>query len=517
MYKNEILKKVIILIEDKIRNQKSNDMFYTKENDDKKDLESNMRFWATQGMEKARSYVKNKIYFELQKLEDIVNEKSINSIIESYLINYFENIFIGSNKIYTCVNEVSSTKTLGADHEICLYFQKFSIKHEDDFDDKLLKLAQIVYQELFGFGVIDELVFDGELNEVACNRWNYIWIQYKGIKRKIPNKDFTFENEAIYNNFVESRFTSTGKNEMNSGEPVINSVLLNGTRVTSLRTPVSRYFSVNFRIFNKNRGEKNYHDALIGKRLSKILNILACKGRRNVAIIGEQGSGKTTAADELIISQLDDSVSIGLAENVHELDIGRRHPGKNVIELQYSNNFKPSDITEIFFRLNRDIVIFGEVRSPEEAFEMIKAMLRQARGSLFTFHSSSVHRMIHDLRQLLMQSENYSDFRVAQFDVADAVDLAIHIKLDRKTGERFIYKVSEILAKEKEMSFEIRDLYIYNKEIGKYGINKFGISKELITSCLEYEMSESDLKNINELFEVFGEDKDGFYIMEDNF
>ena len=77
---------------------------------------------------------------------------------------------------------------------------------------------------------------------------------------------------------------------------------------------------------------------------------------------------------------------------------------------------------------------------------MIKAMLRQARGSLFTFHSSSIRRMIHDLRQLLMQTGYYTDYREAQFDVADAVDIVIQISLDRVTGDRYVSRISEVAA-----------------------------------------------------------------------
>jgi pilus assembly protein CpaF len=79
---------------------------------------------------------------------------------------------------------------------------------------------------------------------------------------------------------------------------------------------------------------------------------------------------------------------------------------------------------------------------------MIKAMLRQSRGSLFTFHSSGVRRMVHDLRQLLMQTRYYTDFKEAQFDVADAVDIVIQISLDRVTGARYVSRISEVSASE---------------------------------------------------------------------
>jgi len=110
--------------------------------------------------------------------------------------------------------------------------------------------------------------------------------------------------------------------------------------------------------------------------------------------------------------------------------------------------------------------------------------------------------MIHDLRQLLMQTGYYTDFREAQFDVADAVDLVVHIKLDRETGQRYVYKVSEVLAEEGSMSFQINELFVFNKENGKYWANKNGLSKEQLISCMEYEMTHSDAEELQKLFNV---------------
>lgn len=446
---------------------------------------------AVDGSVQAREFMQNSIYFLLIEKTGIINSDNIDALLKEYHINYYENIYTGSDK--GCV-----VKTI--DNEIRNHLSKYSISEQDEYDIKLQKLTQIIYQEVYGYGILDELIFDNRLNEVACNRNDYIWIQYNGIKRRIPNTKFIFKNEEIYRKTIENRLTSTAREEMNAGAPLINAILNNGARVTALRPPLSKYYVVNIRLFASKAQLVKYRSKFVEDRISRIIELLASKGRRNVAIIGEQGSGKTTAADELIIKQLDSDISIGLAENIHELNVSSNYPQKNIVELQYTKEFKPSDITEIFFRLNRDIVIYGEVRNSYEAFEMIKAMLRQARGSLFTFHSSSTRRMIHDLRQLLMQTGYYTDFREAQFDVADAVDLVVHIKLDRETGQRYVYKVSEVLAEEGSMSFQINDLFIFDKETGKYWANQNGLSKEQIMSCIEYEMTHADVEELQNLF-----------------
>jgi pilus assembly protein CpaF len=457
------------------------------------EYEQHLKLLATEGSEEAREFTRNKIGFILNELKEIVNINSIDLFIKQYHIDYFKNIYTGDRK---------ENIKKAIDKEIEEYFDKYSISRHDSFERKLYKLSQIIYQELYGFSILDELVFDGDFNEVAANRYDFIWIQYRGIKRRIPNLKFRFESEEYYNKIVENRLVSTATEEMNAGLPIIYSTLLNGYRISASRPNLSRNFICSIRLFSYNDISEKLRKKFMGDVMEKLIAVLSSKGRRNVAIIGEQGSGKTTLADELIIRNLDDDLAIGLAENVHELNISQKYSNKNVIEFQYNKKYSPSDILEMFFRFNRDIIILGEVRSYLEAFEMIKAMLRQARGSLFTFHSSSVRRMVHDLRQLLMQTGFYTDYREAQFDIADAIDIVIQIKLDKSTGSRYVYKISEITADEEKMSYIIRDLFVYDKEKKKYLVNRDGLSASTVESCLEYEMTSSDVEYVKYLFDI---------------
>lgn len=473
-----------------------------------KQKEQILKMEATDGSIDARGYLKNNILFILGSMKKKISPENIDSIIRQYNIDYFCNTFIGGNP--ECLNSP-------VDKEIGQYFDKYSISTEDTFDVKLSKLSQIIYQELFGFSILDELVFDGCFNEVAVNRSDYIWIQYKGIKRRIPNPSFKFISEDYYNKVVENRLISAAREEINAGEPFVNCTLKNGFRVTAIRPPLSKYRAASIRCFENRYVDNKTHSKFMEDKMLKLVEILVKKGRRNIAIIGEQGSGKTTAADELIIQNLSKALSIGLAEYTHELSISEKYPEKNVVELQYGKQFEPSSITEMFFRFNRDIVIYGEVRNPFEAFEMIKAMLRQARGSLFTFHSSSAQRMIHDLRQLLMQTRYYSDFREAQYDAADAVDLVIHIKLDRETGRRYVYKISEVTASPEDMTYSINDLFIYNKELSKYLVNSDGLSESTFKACMEYEITGADAAVVMNLFSITSDEKELFeYLPEES-
>lgn len=481
------------------------------------EYEQDLKNLATQGKEDAREFTRNRIGFMLSEMVEIINMDNIDEIIRQYHVDYYKNIYSGDG----CYEKKP------VDDEIEDYFQKYSISRYDSFEKKLHKLSQICYQELYGYSILDELVFESGFNEVACNRYNYIWIQYKGIKRRIPNPQFKFSSEEYYNRIIENRIASTSSEEMNAGEPIIYAVLLNGFRVTAARPPLSRDFVASIRLFLYKQSEEEYKGSFFapkasrkteekidispyGNKMERALNLLIKKGRRNIAIIGEQGAGKTTAADELVIRNLDNDLSIGLAENIHELGISEKYPDKNVIEFQYGKDFTPAQLVEMFFRFNRDIIILGEVRSPAEAFEMIKAMVRQARGSLFTFHSSGVRRMVHDLRQLLMQTGHYTDYREARFDIADAVDIVLHVRLDRHTGKRYIARISEIRAVEEAMAYEVNDLFLYSRECDMYLINPNGPSRQMLESCMEYELTAEEAGYLAELFKIREGEESGY-------
>jgi len=460
-----------------------------KKYEDIENTEREIRERSLRGNKESRQLMLSSIKTILKKMS--FNEDQIDRFIREYHIDYFSNIYTGS------IIQASDLSLV--DKEIAEYFSRFSISSNDKLGEKLNILVQIIYQELYGFSILDMLIHDDGFDEIGASRYDYIWVQYKGIKKRIPNPAFKFKNEEHYKKIIEDRLTATAREEMNSGNPIIYTVLENGARVTAARPPLTRYHTVGIRLFNyqKSKAEEEFID----RRIKKLIELLVKKGRRNVAIIGEQGSGKTTLAD-IIISMIDKDIAIGLAENTHELNLSVKYPEKNIIEFQYGKEYTPSDVMEMFFRFNRDIVIFGEVRGQLEAFEMTKAMLRQARGSMFTFHTSSVERMIHDLRQLLMQTGYYTDYREASFDVADAINIVIHIKLDRNTGHRYIYRVAEIEAISDNMTYKINDLFVYNKENRKYRINPDGISKAMIKSCLEYEMEQSDIKELETIFQI---------------
>jgi pilus assembly protein CpaF len=453
------------------------------------EIEFRKRMNTTKGDTIARDLLLDKIYFSLTtKYKDEVRNENINEILSEYHFSYFENIYCNDKSLL--VDQV--------DEDIFNYFEEFKLLKFDPLERKIEFLSKIIYQEVWGFSIIDSLIFDfKDINEVDTNRYDYIVIQYKGIKKRILNPRFKFENNKTYETVAGTRICANANAELTTNNPYVYSNLKNGFRVTVLRNPLSKDFVVAVRRFENNNLGNKWN--LLNEKVDTLMSLLV-KSRQNIVIIGEMGSGKTTFINEKIISNYDKNTSIGLIENIHELDISRTHPKLNVIEMQYQieKDISPTQLTSLSLRLNRDVLIFGEVRNPEEAYELLKAFTRLNKGSVCTFHSSSPENTIYNLRQLLMETKLFDNYKICQFDVANAIDVIIHLGLDKKTGRRYISRICEVIANHNDLSFQVNTLVKYDKKNNTYIFGE--MSREMFES-IAYELEDHEVEKLRGIFQ----------------
>ena len=435
---------------------------------------------AAAGSPDAKSYVKEEIMKVcLKNLNQKITEFNIDSIIKQYHVNYYENIY-------------------GDDPEDPFYkmFEDMVLEENDDFDEKIERLVQIIYQELYGLGVIDELC-EGHIDETGVNGKDYIWIQVGGLKRQM--KKLYFQSQTVLQKKVSTAISFDSKSDITASDPIIYCQRMNGSRVTAVIPPIAKYPILNIRHFHLANVTK--HDLVDKSTLTatavKFIE-LVFQGRPNFLIIGQQGSGKSTLL-RVLLNEVSDAIGIGTIENMFELNLDDYYPAKNVIALQSTEKFPANKLFELMLRQNRDIILLGEIRSSEEAVETINAMLRQCRGSAATFHSSSPTRAVHDLRNLCMRSAQYKDFLTAQFDVADAIDLILEGRLDYKTGKRYINRISVVEADDENYKFNVTDVFRYDHE-KKELMPENCVSDEFLTKLLDYGMPYENIDKIKALF-----------------
>ncbi|MBQ7669009.1 MAG: Flp pilus assembly complex ATPase component TadA [Clostridia bacterium] len=440
---------------------------------------------AAAGSPEAKVYVKEEIMkICLKQLGLYITANNIDDIIKQYHVNYYENIY-GEDDT--------------EDKKFEKLFEHMVLSEYDDFEKKVDRLVQIIYQELYGLGVIDELC-EGHIDETGVNGKDYIWIQVSGLKRQI--KKLHFQSQQQLQKKVSTAISFDSKNDITASDPIVYCQRMNGSRVTAAIPPVAKYPILNIRHFHLANVTK--YDLVDKQTLTKDAMRfveLIFQGRPNFLIIGQQGSGKSTLL-RVLLNEVSDAIGIGTIENMFELNLDDYYPSKNVIALQSTEKYPADKLFELMLRQNRDIILLGEIRSSNEAVETINAMLRQCRGSAATFHSSSPTRAVHDLRNLCMRSSQYKDFLTAQFDVADAIDLIMEGRLDYKTGKRYINRISVVEADEDTYKFDVTDVFRYDHEAKELRPHKC-VSDKFLTKLLDYGMPYENITMIKEMFARF--------------
>lgn len=455
-------------------------------------------------------YIRKTIYDNAEKNEDIGDiEKTFfmeapqgNPKAKKYLMDKVRMLIYERNMDSEEVNEL-----------LYEYYSKISpeIKNFDDYslDQNIDILTQIVYQEIWGMGVIDTLT-DSPLDEIGVTRDDYIWIQDGGLKNRVDNLRFKDKEDLL--NIINSKASSFNKlHDINTQKPYYFGERWDGSRITIAIPPLSKHPTLNQRkfILKELTEEEIIKKSSVTKELIEYFRRIY-KGRPNILVIGEQGSGKSTML-KFLCRYIDDNLGIGTIERRFELNLDAQYPNKNIISLQETEDLDVEFLFELMLKQNRDIIIHGEIVTPKDASVAIKAMIRQAKGSSGTFHSSSPKNAVLDIRNLLMQLGSYFNENIALQDVIRAVDIIIQTRTNRKTGERWIERISEIVEDRDEerdkVGFEENVVFKFNKVTRKLEPTGNKHSDILIESLLDYEATEEDIAVINEI--LTGSKKEG--------
>lgn len=171
------------------------------------------------------------------------------------------------------------------------------------------------------------------------------------------------------------------------------------------------------------RNERMLVEHLESRRLSEFFK-LAIKAKKNIAVVGDTGSGKTTLMKSLCqwIPMFERLITI---EDVRELFLSQ--PDR--VHLLYSKGGQgmarvtPSDLIASCMRMKPDRVLLAELRGGE-AFDFLKLLTTGHSGSLTSFHAESC--AIAKERYVLMCKEHEQ----ATIYDADALKKLIELTID---------------------------------------------------------------------------------------
>ncbi len=328
-------------------------------------------------------------------------------------------------------------------------------------------LAQEMYNDILGYGPIQELVDSDEYSEIMVNGPNQIYVEHKG---KLKLTDIKFRDEEHLMNTIDRIVSAVGRH-IDEASPMVDARLPDGSRVNVIIPPLSLVGAVlTIRKFGKTPITAKQ---LIewGSLSPKMLNFLeACvKGKLNIIVSGGTGSGKTTLlnvlssyipSDERIVT-IEDSAEVQLHQE-HVVTLESRPAnieGKGAITIR--------DLVVNALRMRPDRIIVGEVRS-KETLDMLQAMNTGHDGSLTTTHANSPRDAVSRLETMVMMGGVELPSKAIRDQIASAIDLIVQ-QSRLRDGTRKVVSVTEVTGMEGDV-VQMQDIFKY-EHTGETGVD----------------------------------------------
>jgi len=330
------------------------------------------------------------------------------------------------------------------------------------------ELVEDVFNEVAGYGAIEEYLKDPSVTEVMVNSYDRIYVEKKGrITRAVNN----FTDDSMVLRAIERIVLPLGR-RIDESMPYVDARLPDGSRVNAVIAPLALDGPV--LTIRKFPGKKLQIEDLIGfgsitREAADYLR-QAVVDRKNILISGGTGSGKTTLlnvlssfipGDERIIT-IEDSAELRLPQE-HVVRLEARPPnieGRGAVTIR--------DLVRNSLRMRPDRIVVGECRGGE-TLDMLQAMNTGHEGSMTTVHANSPRDALSRLDVLVLMAGTELPLRAIREQIRSAIDIIIQ-QSRMKDGRRRVTAIAEITGMEGEiiLSHNVFELEPKTGVLGKY-------------------------------------------------
>jgi pilus assembly protein CpaF len=306
-------------------------------------------------------------------------------------------------------------------------------------------LAQAVFESIRGLGVLGRIMADADVTEIMINGYQDIFIEKAG---RLSKLDCQFESRRELE-IIITKFVSGAGRVVNESEPIVDTRLADGSRVSVVMPPVA----LNGPIVTIRRFPQ---EAMTAHRLIELGSLTAeaaealrllVEAKYNIFISGGAGSGKTTflnalsnfiPRDERIIT-IEDSAELQIKNisNIARLETRNAGAGGSAAVIM-------RDLIKTALRMRPERIIVGEVRGAE-ALDMLQAMNTGHDGSLSTGHANSTADMLSRLETMVLQGADGLPLEAIRQQIASAIDIIIHLGRLRDKSRRTM-EIVEVLG-----------------------------------------------------------------------
>jgi pilus assembly protein CpaF len=335
------------------------------------------------------------------------------------------------------VLEPDATRRL-VDEVVADYLDRAAVSALPPLADPL-QAARAVFDEVAGFGQLQQFLDDGEVEEIWINEPGRVFIARRG-RSELTTVLLTAEQVS---DLVERMLRISGR-RLDLSQPFVDAQLPDGSRLHVVIPNITRrHLAVNIRKFviSVSGLAELVRLGTLTEQAARFLEASVVAGQ-NILIAGGTQAGKTTMLNALCAA-IPAAERVVTVEEVFELQLAL--PDTVAMQTRQASLEGTGEITlrrlvKEALRMRPNRLIVGEVRQ-EECLDLLIALNSGVPG-MCTLHANSAREALTKMCTLpLLAGENVSAAFVVP-TVATSVDLVVHLGTDAR-GRR---RVSEILG-----------------------------------------------------------------------
>ncbi len=362
-------------------------------------------------------------------------------------------------------------------------------------------MAEMVADEIMGFGPLRELMEDDTVNDILVNGPDDVWVERAGILGK-TDKRF-IDNDQLTE--IARRLVATVGRRIDDSSPLVDSRLPDGSRLNVVIPPIALDGTcISIRKFSKNK--KSLQELVnFGSMTLQMANflIIATRCRVNIIVSGGTGSGKTTLLNALS-SYISPKERVITMEDTAELRLDQPHIVRletRIAGVENTGAITMQDLVINALRMRPERIIVGECRGAE-AFQMLQAMNTGHDGSMSTLHANNPHDALARLESMVMMANSGLPLEAIRRNISSAVNIIIQASR-LNDGSRKVTHITEVMGMENGQVV-LQDIFTYQptnertqegKIIGSF-INHGLLSRSIVSQQAEVFSLSNELKSI---------------------
>ena len=301
---------------------------------------------------------------------------------------------------------------------------------------------EAVFASFRKFGALQELIEDEGVTEILVNGPMQIFYEKEG-RLHLFGKTFSGEEELA--DLIQA-ICAAGNRMVNEASPIVDTRLLDGSRVNIVLNPISLDGSaISIRKFSKEpmNMEKLLAYGSLSKEIVFFLEKTVIAGY-NIFISGGTGSGKTTFLNALSdfipkeerVITIEDSAELKLNGISNLVRLETRTAGFEGV-----SSIGIRELIRTALRMRPSRIIVGECRGAE-AVDLLSANNTGHSGSLGTGHANSARDMISRLETMVLMGMELPVLAV-RGQIASGIDLLIHLGRMRDKSRK-VLEITEL-------------------------------------------------------------------------